>query len=96
MPGTSGWWRRGSILERAPEIAILMLSMHTEETLVRQALDAGARGYILKNALDLDLAAAVKRVAAGETVLDPKLVAAGAAQGRADHGLTPRELRCCS
>ena len=53
-----------------------MLSMHAEETLVRQALDAGARGYILKNALDLDLAAAVKRVAAGETVLDPGVVAA--------------------
>ena len=51
--------------------AILMLSMHSEETLVRQAMDAGARGYVLKNALDLDLAAAVKRVAAGETVLDP-------------------------
>ena len=48
-----------------------MLSMHSEDTLVRQALEAGARGYILKNALDLDLAAAVKRVAAGETVLDP-------------------------
>ena len=60
-----------------------MLSMHSEETLVRQALDAGARGYILKNALDLDLAAAVKRVAAGETVLDPAVVAAGAAEGRA-------------
>ena len=39
-----------------------MLSMHSEDTLVRQALAAGARGYILKNALDLDLAAAVKRV----------------------------------
>ena len=61
-----------------------MLSMHSEETLVRQALAAGARGYILKNALDLDLAAAVKRVAAGETVLDPALDrAAGPAAGRA-------------
>ena len=69
-----------------------MLSMHSEETLVRQALDAGARGYILKNALDLDLAAAVKRVAAGETVLDPAVVAARAADGRAQPALTPREL----
>ena len=60
-----------------------MLSMHSEETLVRQALDAGARGYILKNALDLDLAAAVKRVAAGETVLDPGGGSAGFARGRA-------------
>ena len=51
--------------------AVLMLSMHAEETLVRQALEAGARGYVLKNALDLDLAAAVRQVAAGETVLDP-------------------------
>ena len=50
-----------------------MLSMHAEETLVRQALEAGARGYVLKNALDLDLAAAVRRVAAGETVLDPSV-----------------------
>ena len=50
-----------------PDTAILMLSMHSEETLVRQALEAGARGYVLKDALDLDLAGAVKRVAAGET-----------------------------
>ena len=61
-----------------------MLSMHSEETLVRQALAAGARGYILKNALDLDLAAAVKRVAAGETVLDPSVSPAGGAEGRAE------------
>ena len=51
-----------------------------EETLVRQALEAGARGYVLKNALDLDLAAAVKRVAAGETVLDPKVSRPGDAR----------------
>ncbi len=56
-----------------PDTAVLMLSMHSEETLVRQALDAGARGYILKSAMDLELVNAVKRVAAGETVLDPAL-----------------------
>ena len=38
-----------------PDAAILMLSMHSEDTLMRQALEAGARGYILKNAMDLDL-----------------------------------------
>ncbi|MGH8189790.1 MAG: response regulator [Steroidobacteraceae bacterium] len=73
MPGTSGLAATRAILRRAPHVAILMLSMHSEETLVRQAMEAGARGYILKNALDLDLAAAVKRVAAGETVIDPAL-----------------------
>ena len=69
-----------------------MLSMHSEETLVRQALDAGARGYILKNALDLDLAAAVKRVAAGETVLDPAVVRPAPLPGERNRRLTPREL----
>ena len=69
-----------------------MLSMHSEETLVRQAMDAGARGYVLKSALDLDLAAAVKRVAAGETVLDPARRASGPARPASEARLTPREL----
>ena len=73
MPKTSGLEAMRRILAGSPKAAILMLSMHSEETLVRQALAAGARGYILKSAMDLDLAAAVKRVAAGETVLDPAL-----------------------
>ena len=63
-----------AIVTARPEAVVLMLSMHSEDTLVRQALDAGARGYILKNAIDLDLAAAVKRVAAGERVIDPALM----------------------
>ena len=69
-----------------------MLSMHSEETLVRQALAAGARGYILKSAIDLDLVAAVKRVAAGETVVDPALDRPAALKGERNHGLTVREL----
>ncbi|HEU4936180.1 MAG TPA: response regulator transcription factor [Vicinamibacterales bacterium] len=92
MPGTSGLVATKQILQRAPETAVLMLSMHSEGTLVRQALDSGARGYILKDALDLDLAAAVKKVAAGETVLDPKLSRPAALKGERDHGLSAREL----
>ena len=65
-----------------PDVAILMLSMHAEQTLVTQAMAAGARGYILKSAIDLDLASAVKRVAAGETVLDAVRHAVVVAQGR--------------
>ena len=91
MPGTSGLAATRAILARAPHTAILMLSMHSEATLVRQAMGAGARGYVLKNALDLDLAAAVKRVAAGEIVLDPAVVPP-AAQGGERNRLTPREL----
>jgi DNA-binding NarL/FixJ family response regulator len=92
MPKGSGLDATRQILRDSPGIAILMLSMHSEETLVRQALAAGARGYILKSAIDLDLAAAVKRVAAGETVVDPALERRAAPPGARSHGLTAREL----
>jgi DNA-binding NarL/FixJ family response regulator len=91
MPGMTGLAATKEILRQLPDAAILMLSMHSEDTLVRQALDAGARGYVLKNALDLDLAAAIKRVAAGERVLDPTLMKPEALKGERN-GLTPREL----
>jgi DNA-binding NarL/FixJ family response regulator len=92
MPGTNGLVATRTILERAPDVAILMLSMHAEDTLVRQALAAGARGYVLKNALDLDLAEAVTRVAAGETVLDPAISRPDALKGEHSRSLTPREV----
>jgi DNA-binding NarL/FixJ family response regulator len=92
MPGTSGLAAIKVILERRPSARILMLSMHSEETLVRQAMAAGARGYILKNALDLDLAAAVKKVAAGDTVLDPAVARPAPLLGERAKRLTPREL----
>ena len=92
MSRTNGLVATRQILADAPDVAVLMLSMHSEGTLVRQALDAGARGYILKNALDLDLAGAVKRAAAGETVIDPTVERAATLKGERHHGLTPREL----
>jgi DNA-binding NarL/FixJ family response regulator len=92
MPGTGGLEATRKILARHPKAAIIMLSMHSEETLVRQALNAGARGYVLKNALELDLAAAVKRVASGEQVIDPALVKPEPLPGERNRRLTPREL----
>jgi len=92
LPGISGLEATRRILGARPEAAILMLSMHSEDTLVRQALDAGARGYILKNAMDLDLVNAIKRVAKGEKVLDPQLTRPEALKGERGGGLTPREL----
>ena len=53
---------------------------------------AGACGYVLKNALDLDLAAAVKKVAAGEKVLDPAVARPAPLPGERARRLTPREL----
>jgi len=92
MPGTNGLAATKKIVADHPDVGVLMLSMHAEETLVRQALDSGARGYVLKNALDLDLAAAVKKVAAGERVLDPGVNKPAALKGERTHALTPREL----
>jgi DNA-binding NarL/FixJ family response regulator len=92
MPGTGGLEATRTIIAKHPKSAILMLSMHSEETLVRQALAAGARGYVLKNALELDLAAAIKRVAAGEQVIDPALVKPDPLPGERNRRLTPREL----
>jgi DNA-binding NarL/FixJ family response regulator len=90
MPGTNGLAATQAISDRLPDVCVLMLSMHAEQTLVRQAFAAGARGYVLKNAMDLDLAAAVKQVAAGETVIDPA-VDLKPATGEKTR-LTPREM----
>ena len=92
MPGENGLEATRAIVAQAPGTAVVMLSMHSEETLVDQAMAAGARGYMLKNAIDLDLAAAVKRVAAGETLLDPALARGPKLHGERPRSLTPREL----
>ena len=61
------------ILKAVPETAVLILSMHSEPSYVQTCLQAGARGYLLKNAMDLELVDAVKQVAGGAQVLDPRL-----------------------
>jgi len=92
LPHLSGLQATRQILQALPDTLILMLSMHEEETLVRQALDAGAKGYVLKNAVDLELGSAIRRVAAGETVLDARIAKTTSLKGERDYGLTQREL----
>jgi len=92
LPGMSGLDATRRILHKFPEIAILMLSMHSEDTWVHQALDAGARGYILKSAVDMELITAIRRVVEGEIVLDPQLSRATSLKGERNSGLTVREL----
>lgn len=92
MPNTSGLVATRKILENAPDTKILMLSMHSENTWVRQALEAGARGYVLKSAVDLELVTAVKKIASGEKVLDPQVERAPVLKGEREYGLTQREL----
>jgi DNA-binding NarL/FixJ family response regulator len=92
LPEMSGLDATRKILQLQPDTAILMLSMHSEDTLVRQALEAGARGYVLKNAMDLDLANAIKGVAAGKSVIDPQVKRTETLKGEREAGLTSREL----
>jgi DNA-binding NarL/FixJ family response regulator len=91
MPNMNGLVATSKILQACPEIAVLMLSMHSENARVRQAMEAGARGYILKDAVDLDLGMAIRRVAAGDRVFAPQLFQeAGDSVARRD--LSAREL----
>jgi len=73
MPGLNGMQATIEILKVLPKTAILMLSMYSEENYVRNALNAGAKGYILKNA-EVDLPAAIRRLAAGHQVIGPGLL----------------------
>jgi DNA-binding NarL/FixJ family response regulator len=92
LPEINGLQATRKILEFAPETRVLMLSMHTEDTWVRQALEAGARGYVLKNALDLELGSAIRRIVNGETVLDTQLSLEPGLKGERNRGLTAREV----
>jgi DNA-binding NarL/FixJ family response regulator len=69
MPVLTGLQAAREIRAHAPEIAVLMLSMHDDERYLFEALRAGAAGYVLKQEADQDLVAAVRRVLAGEPFL---------------------------
>ncbi len=92
MPELDGIQATAQILKHRPATAILILSMYSEETYVRNAFAAGARGYLLKNALEVDLPYAIKELAQGRTVLAPGLPDPGSADKPAEAGrLTQRE-----
>jgi len=80
------------ILQIAPNTAVLIVSMHSEPTYVRASLDAGARGYLLKSALHIDLVSAVRKVAAGHHVLDSRIILPALISEDATRPPTAREL----
>jgi two-component system response regulator NreC len=73
MPGTSGIQAIPEVLKGSPETRVLILSMQDDPRYVREAFAAGATGYILKEAADTDVVAAVKEVAAGGRYVHPTL-----------------------
>lgn len=73
MPVVNGVEACRSIRQQCPECNILVLSMHKDAPYVRETLRAGARGYLLKDAIDRDLVTAVRAVARGEAFLSPAI-----------------------
>jgi two-component system response regulator NreC len=80
MPGGSSLEAIPTILEQAPATAIVVLTMQNEPSFARQALQAGALGFVLKEAADDELLGAIRLAAEGETYLNPRLGARLAAQ----------------
>jgi len=71
MPELGGLEATGEILKANPQIKILILSMYSNEAYVRKAFELGAKGYILKNAIEVDLTRAVMALAEGEAYFSP-------------------------
>ncbi|MBV9082739.1 MAG: response regulator transcription factor [Acidobacteriaceae bacterium] len=66
MPELDGVQATKEIVKHLPGTEVLVLSMHAEDNYVRNALDAGAKGYLLKSAIDVDLVGAIRSVAQGK------------------------------
>lgn len=92
LPSMNGAVATRLIRKSAPGTAVLVLSMHSEPNCIRTCLEAGAAGYLLKNAVDLELLEAVKQVAAGGQVLDPRVGQISETTPEARPSLTTREL----
>jgi two-component system, NarL family, response regulator NreC len=84
MPELGGLEASAEILKLSPETKILILSMYSNENYVRKAFEVGAKGYMLKDAIEIDLTRAVTALAAGESYVSPgisQLVIAGLKSG---------------
>ncbi len=93
MPGRASLDAVPDIREASPNTEIVVLTMQNEPAFARRALQAGVRGYVLKEAADAELVQAVRSAAAGDTYLQPALGArlAASADGRDGSELSDRE-----
>jgi two-component system, NarL family, response regulator NreC len=91
LPGVNGLLAAAQITKLLPHTAVLMCSMHAEESWVRRSIEAGARGYILKSTADFELAPAIKRVAAGERLFAPSLANQDRPPAKTGYKLSARE-----
>jgi DNA-binding NarL/FixJ family response regulator len=93
MPEINGLHAAIEIVRRRPQRRILMLSMHADPQYVRNAFDAGVKGYILKNALETDLIRAVRTIAGGGQFLSPELSETARAADDPFSRLSAREIQ---
>jgi two-component system response regulator NreC len=73
MPGESGIEATPAVMQEAPDAKVLVLSMQDDPQYVREAFAAGATGYVLKEAADSELVAAIREVASGGRYVHPAL-----------------------
>ena len=73
MPELNGLTATREILRSYPRVEVVLLTMHNTEQAIREVLESGARGYVLKSDADQDLIAAVKAVAAGKPFFTPNV-----------------------
>jgi two-component system, NarL family, response regulator NreC len=73
MPVLNGIEATQTIATQSPSIAVVILSMHADESYVMRALKAGARGYLLKDSAAEDLIGAIQSVAQGKSFFSPKV-----------------------
>jgi two-component system response regulator NreC len=100
MPDMDGIQVTRSIHSTAPEVRVLILTVHEDEALLREAIRAGAAGYILKHAAEAELISAINTVQMGDIYVHPKLVQSLLVEpqkhtplrSQPDEILTPREL----
>lgn len=91
MPGMDGIEATEEIMRRLPDAKVLIFTAYSERALLQRGLESGARGYILKEAPHETLLRAIEKVAAGETFVDPALMAALTQSRGGSDVLTPRE-----
>lgn len=91
LPGMSGAECTAALLREFPDAAILMLSTHSGEEEIYRAIQAGARGYIVKSIVREELLRAVRAVHQGQQYLDP-IVASQLAERRSHRSLSSREV----
>src|SRR2546423_11091991 len=82
LPGTSGIDVCRTVTERYPETAVIILTTFTDESLVAQCIQAGARGFIVKDIERFDLKRSIRAVARGEATIDTKVARSVLAQLR--------------